>query len=247
MPGAHGRPLRTRSRLWPILIVVALVMACSDSEPPSQQSAILIRSGDRTVTLAQFERAFAAARIAYSDNRSVSPALIRDARLRLLHQMTEEVIVARRAAELGITVDDAELAAAVKEIKADYPEGEFAQMLLESAIPYALWQERLRSRLLMEKVVQKDLIDPLTISTDEIEAYYQKNKDAFSVDEQQTVPDELKRGIVEQLRREKVEAAWPAWMENLKTRYGVEINWVLWEQAQQPDDAKSRQEEENGS
>jgi hypothetical protein len=45
---------------------------------------------------------------------------------------------------------------------------------------------------------------------------------------------DLKRHIVERLRLEKVEAAYPQWMEGLRVRYGVEINWELWEQSQHP-------------
>ena len=111
-------------------------IGCSGPDHPSQQDAVLIRTDQQTVTQAQFERAFEAARIAYSDDRSVDPQVIENARLRLLNQTTEEAIIDRRAHELGIVLDDTELEAAIQAIKKDYPEDEFEQMLLESAIPY---------------------------------------------------------------------------------------------------------------
>jgi hypothetical protein len=177
----------------------------------------------------------------------VDRELIQQARLRFLHQLGEELVVARRAADLDIAIDDDALTAAVDAIKADYPEGEFEQMLLESAIPFPLWKERLRARLLVEKVAKVDLIDAMVVTTQEIETYYRNNADAFQVDEQKTVPDALKHRIIDQLRREKVEAAWPAWIENLKTRYGIDINWPLWEQAKETDEAANRRKEEDGS
>jgi hypothetical protein len=208
---------------------------CSEPDHPSHQDAVLIRTDRQTVTQAQFERAFEAARIAYSDDRSVDPQVIENARLRLLNQMTEEVIIDRRAHELDIQLDDTELEAAIQAIKRDYPDDEFEQMLLESAIPYSLWKDRLRVRLLMEKVVDRDLVQPVNITPQDIEAYYKAHEEEFSVNDESPPEMDLKRHIVEQLRLEKVEAAYPQWMDALRTRYGVEINWALWEQSQRPD------------
>lgn len=192
----------------------------------------MIRTEQQTITLAQFERAFEAARIAYSDNRSVDPQVIENARLRLLNQMAEEVIIDRRANELGIVLDDPELETAIQEIKKDYPEDEFEQMLLESAISYSLWKDRLRVRLLMEKIVDLELAQPLNITAQDIEAYYKNHEEAFTFNDGNAPEMDLNRHIVEQLRREKVEAAYPQWMDGLRKRFGVEINWELWEQSQ---------------
>jgi hypothetical protein len=207
---------------------------CSGPDHPSQQDAVLIRTDQQTVTQAQFERAFEAARIAYSDDRSVDPQVIENARLRLLNQMTEEVVIDRRAHELGIVLHDTELEAAIQAIKKDYPEDEFEQMLLESAIPYSLWKDRLRVRLLMEKVVDQELVQPVNITAQDIEAYYKAHEEDFAVRDGSPPEMDLKHHIVERLRLEKVEAAYPQWMDGLRARYGVEINWKLWEQSQRP-------------
>lgn len=215
-----------------IMVLPGIFAGCPGPDNPSQEDAVLIRTDRQTVTQAQFERAFEAARIAYSDDRSVDPETIENARLRLLNQMTQEVIIDRRAKELGIVLDDAELEAAIQEIKKDYPDDEFEQMLLESAIPYSLWKDRLRVRLLMEKVVDRELVQSVNISAQDMEAYYKAHEEDFAVNADNAPEMDLNRHIVEQLRREKVEAAYPQWMLGLRTRYGVEINWELWEQSQ---------------
>jgi hypothetical protein len=102
-------------------------------------------------------------------------------------------------------------------------------MLLESAIPYSLWKERLKARLLMEKVIERDLAESLVITAKEIEDYYKAHEEEFTVDKETPPEADLKHHIVERLRREKVEAAYPKWMEGLNDRYQVEINWELWE------------------
>ncbi len=233
---AKRHRLLVANPVWQVVCLAAIMAwsGCSGPDRPSQQDAVLIRTDQQIVTQAQFERAFEAARIAYSDNRSVEPQVIENARLRLLNQMTEEVIIDRRARELGIVLADSELETAIQAIKKDYPDDEFEQMLLESAIPYSLWKDRLRMRLLMEKVVDRDLVQPVNITAEEIEAYYKTHEEDFALNEESPPEMDLKRHIVERLRLEKVEAAYPQWMEGLRTRYGVEINWELWEQAQRP-------------
>ena len=227
--------IRSAGRMLGFAFMAMVVAGCNgtDSTPPHE--AVLIRTDQQTITRAQFERAFEAARIAYSDDRSVDPRVIHDARMRLMNQMAEELIIDRRAKELGIVLEEAELEAAIEKIKKDYPDNTFEQMLLESAIPFSLWKERLRVRLLMEKVVDRELVQPLEITAQDVEAYYKANEKELAVKTGKSPEMDLERYIVEQLRREKVEAAYPQWMEGLRQRYQVEINWELWEQYQNPD------------
>ncbi|BBO93345.1 SurA N-terminal domain-containing protein [Desulfosarcina ovata] len=227
--------------VWFLLIV--FLAGCTESESPTS-AAVLIQANGQRITLTQFERAFDVARIAFSDDRMADPQLVNDGRLRLLHQMTEEVAIRCRADELGMELDDQEVTAAIDAIKKDYPEGEFEQMLLESAITLPLWRERLAARLLMEKVVNQDLIPSVTITPKEIETYYRSHPDQFNVDDETVADTNLKHRIITHLRQEKVEAAWPQWMNGLKTRYRVKINWELWKQAQPPDAGSGSREKE---
>ena len=233
--------LHPTMRLFLSLLAAAMLAGCEAGDAGIADNAVLIRTDNRTVTKQQFERAFETARIAYSDNRQVEPQLMEQARLRMLNQMAEELIVERRAEELGVTVDDQTLEAAIRDIKKGYQEDEFEQMLLESAIPYALWKDRLRVRLLMEKVVDSDLTDSITISAHDIEAYYKAHESEFGVDEETPPEADLKHRIVERLRREKVEAAYPQWMEGLRERYQVKINWELWRSSTDPNTKTANQ------
>lgn len=215
---------------WALL---ALGVGCSGPDSVNHAPDPLIRSEGRIVTLAQFERAFEAARIAYSDIRSVEPEVIEKARLRLLTQMVEELLAVCRAEELDIKLEDNELEAAIHAIKSDYPENEFERMLLESAIPFSLWKERLRARLLMEKVIEQDLVPAVTITVQDIEAYFQAHAADLAIEMGHPSDTHLKRRIVEQLRRRKVEASYPEWMDGLRNRFAVEIDWELWARSQQ--------------
>jgi hypothetical protein len=243
--------LNQRRKEPPLFLVLALCLlsgtifgGCDGPGSRASEETVLIRTDRRTVTKSQFERAFGTAKIAYSDNNSVDPQLMQQAQLQMLNQMIEELIIERRAEELDIVLDDQELETAIQDIKKDYQDDEFEQMLLESAIPYSLWKDRLRVRLLMEKVIEGDLAGSVTISAQDIEDYYNTHEAEFAVDHEKPPEDDLKHRIVEQLRREKVEAAYPQWMDNLRKRYQVTINWELWGQFAAPDTKTAGQAEE---
>lgn len=209
----------------------AFVIGCDARQPAESQKPLLIQMDGQGVTLKEFDRAFETTRIAYGENcddEALNPLLLKNARLRMLSQMVQELVVERRASELGISLNDEELTRAVESIKKDYQDNEFEEMLLESAIPFALWEERLRARLLMEKVIKRDLAETVTITAPDIEAYYKAHEAEFAVDSEKPPQDELKHRIVKRLRREKIEAAYPQWIESLRERYQVDVNWELW-------------------
>ncbi|MEJ2657781.1 MAG: SurA N-terminal domain-containing protein [Desulfobacterales bacterium] len=213
---------------------------CSGSEQ-KQKDAYLIKVGDRIITVADFNKAFKIAKAAYSSDGIQQPDSIMKVRLRLVQQMAEEMILLERAKDLGIAVTDSEVEKASENIKADYPGNEFEKSLIEYAVPYPSWKEGLKKRLIMEKVVAKELGGRIDITPEDISKYSQahlsnvsetpdKNTKETTEGAESKTPDPKateKAGhdaIVKILRREKMENAYASWMEELKKKYIVEIN-----------------------
>ena len=118
--------------------------------------AYLIRIGDRVVTALDFNEAFEVMTAAGLYNSKENPDAYKDAQLRLLNQMIEEMILLEKAKELGIQISDAEFENVISEFKKDYPAGVFEETLLENAVSYNYWEKRLKIRLLMENVIAKE-------------------------------------------------------------------------------------------
>jgi hypothetical protein len=133
------------------------LVGCSDFEH-KQKDEYFIKVGSRTITVAEFNKAFEIAKNAYSNNRIRKTDIAREARLRLIQQMTEEMILLQRAEELGITVTDSQVEKALKDIKKDYPDNVFQETLLEYAVPYQSFTEGLKTRLIMEKVITQNIL-----------------------------------------------------------------------------------------
>jgi hypothetical protein len=203
-------------------LLVFAFLGCMDSEsnPDAEQ---LIRVRDRVLTVLEFNQA-------YSHNLRYEPDEYRNAQLRLLNELTIEMIILERAAELGLAISDDEVEKTVADFKKDYPEDTFEKTLLEFAVSYETWQDRLRNRLLMEKVINHELEDQILITSEDIAKYYEENfRDKAPDTESELNAEGINKMIIEQLRREKLEQAYQRWINKLKQQYPIEISSVQWE------------------
>jgi hypothetical protein len=222
---------RLYSAFWLIGLIYSLllVLGCGDKDP-GLQNEVLIRVEDRIVTVLDFNEAFEISKIAFADNTSEQPEDLRKAQFRLLNELILEMILLERAHEVGVNVTDSELEKAVAAIKSDYPAGEFEKTLLEFAVSYDTWKNRLKTRMIMEKVIEKELENQITITPEDITEHYKKNFQGQKSESESTpAAGDINEIIVKQLRREKAEEGYKAWIEALKTKYEIEINREQWE------------------
>ena len=213
------------------LLIVCSFSGCSNSEQKRSQE-YFIKVGGRGITVSDFNTAFEIAKAAYSYNTVRQPGTLREARLRLIGQMVEEMLVLERAKELGIEITKMEVEQAAENIKGDYPDTVFQQMLIEYAVPCRTWEKRLETRLLMEKVIAEELGDQIEITPDDMAKYSkERSKDDGITSEIEEGSKETDEIIIKNLRRKKMEKAYSSWIEKLIKIYPVEINKELWEKS----------------
>ena len=209
--------------------IVCTLDGCADSGSKDGDE-YFIRVGDSVMTVLDFKRAFEIAKVSYSHSEMQQPATAREAQLRFVKQMTEEMILLERAKDIGIKITDAEVQKAVEDIKGDYPENEFDQILLEYAVPYHSWEKRLKARLLMEKVVAKELGDRVQVTPDDVSAYYEAHhKNDNLPPDMNEVPKYVNEIIIKNIRKRKIEEAYKPWIKKLQKKYIIEINKEQWE------------------
>ena len=201
---------------------------CADSESKDGDE-FFIRVGDSVITVLDFNRAFEIAKASYSYGSMQEPKTLREARLGCVKQMIEEMILLERARDRGIKITDAEVKRAIKDIKRDYPENVFDQILLEYAVPYPSWEKGLETRLLMEKVVAQELGDQIVITPDDISNYIETHhKNDNLTPDMKEVPKDINETIIKKLRRKKIEEAYKPWIKKLQKEYIIEINKTQW-------------------
>ncbi len=203
-----------------VIFFISVFAGCFDSSSGTGEE-YLVRIGDQVVTVGDFNRSCEAEK---------NMDTLKDAKALFLSQIIEEMVILERAKELDIEISDDQLAKAVAEIKKDYPEDSFDNMLLEQVVSYSAWETKLKTRLLIDKVIEKDLGAGLEISRADISGYYEKhyNKDGNG-NESNYSPKDLKDLIFKHLRREKIEAAYKTRIAELKKKYKIDINRPEWE------------------
>ena len=213
-----------------VLLLLYALSGCADPEA-KHGDEYLIRVGERITTIDDFKRTFEIVKAAYPHNVLKGSACLREARLSLLNQLVEQMIILERAAEQNIGISDSEVEEVIAGIRKDYPEGEFDKTLLEYAISYQSWKRALKKRLIIEKVIAEELEEKVIITPDNISEYYERNYERFFLNSgPKEDPANINEVIVKQLRMEKVEEAYKVWIKKLKENYKVEINRARWEE-----------------
>lgn len=97
----------------------------------------------------------------------------------LVNKVVDRYLIFEYGKQKGINLSEKELDAAVREIKKDYPEKVFQEMLLSRYIDYEKWKEGLRQQLLIKKIVGNvsESITPVTF--EEIKAYFDSHRSEF--------------------------------------------------------------------
>jgi parvulin-like peptidyl-prolyl isomerase len=203
-----------------------LLAACNARK--GDEDAFLFKIGEGAVSVAEFRRA-----LEREQPNALSDPVDGDlaAALTFLNQMIEERLLLARAREIGVTIEDADLDAAVDKVRADYPDDTFEETLLESAVSFNQWREQLRRRLLLEKVVNQELEQQVEIAPEDVAAYYAENyagRDE-AADAGPLTAESVNAAIITHLRRTKAQEGYPAWIQGLQTRYGLEIDWERWQ------------------
>lgn len=207
-----------------VLCIGLLVAGCARKSEP----AYLLRVGDSTITAEQFQLAVeSTCEEVLAGDGELDETTLHNVRVRVLNQLTEELLIAQKAKTLGITVSDAEVDQAVDAVKADYPDNTFEETLLESAVTFERWRRKLSKRLLVEKVITRELVDNVRITSQDVDAYYKAHYPEGPPEEED--PDAFNQKVVRHLRRQKAEQDYQQWIDGLRNTYPVDINKNEWE------------------
>lgn len=162
-------PLRFLFFGW---LLLGLAVACTS--PPNDQG-IVARVNGEPIYLTQLEAKHDLKYLVGVSNYAPSLERLQDEYGMALSDMVVGMLVSQYLARHGITVGKEELDAVEAQVRADYPEGAFEQMLVEEYIDLDIWREQVRATLSLEKFFQKVLRPRISIDYQEVYAYYREN------------------------------------------------------------------------
>jgi peptidyl-prolyl cis-trans isomerase C len=152
------------------MALVAAWPACELFERPVEKPVLTV--GNRKITLEELKAR--SKRMSFeAEGRS------KERRDAFVERMADHYLILEYGKEQGLSVSDEELESAVREIKKDYAEKDFQDLLLKGYINYSEWKEGLREQLLIKKITSKASADSPQVSIEEIRAYYDTHLDEF--------------------------------------------------------------------
>jgi parvulin-like peptidyl-prolyl isomerase len=164
-----------RQRGLPLLCLSFLLIWPNCSPESVSSQSVVVKVGDRVVTLGDLERLV---NITSLEN-GISKQVVWSSVDSLADRIVDDFLVLEYGEEKGITLPDIELERAIQDIVKDYPGDSFKETLLTRCIDYAEWKERLREQLLIEKIMNEQASSLPPISHHAIKAYYEESKEEF--------------------------------------------------------------------
>ena len=168
---------------YPFILLLSLLWGCDRPAAPGQIAFI----NGAPLTLKQLQVAYDTMFLS-EDNRNAQGEERRDAHgaLReeygtLLAGLIIQELVVQTLNNLHLAVSEEELAAEENLIRADFPGEEFERMLMEESIDLEAWRDSLHRHLAVKKFTGEVLRESITLSAQEVEAYYLKHQNAFQV------------------------------------------------------------------
>jgi len=161
---------------WRIALVlpsVLLLMACAGETQFDNAGKPFINVDGKVLTLSEFNELFEAFRMDWEPAGKAGD--LRETRAAFLLQLVEELIILRRAEELGLEISQSELDSAMKTMRASYGEDGLEEMFIKKAVSPDTWKKRLKMQLLVDKVIDTDLAQKISVDPEDIRAYHEKH------------------------------------------------------------------------
>lgn len=160
---------------FPLAFSLVLLLAGAGCTSLDKDEDVVARVNGEAVLLSELETVHDLKYLARSTHHLASLDYLSSEYGSVLSEIVVQRLVAQFLAQRGISVTDQELKAAEGQVRADYPEGAFEQMLIEEYIHLDKWREQLRATLSQEKLLQKVLRPFISIDYQEVDAYYREN------------------------------------------------------------------------
>ena len=159
--------------VFSVMALILLGLSCGLME--KSEAKVVISVGNKKVTADQLKK----------DIRRITSGMgiaredIRHSLKPLIDSIVDHYLVMEYSRLEGLHVSKAELGAAVEDIKQDYTEKGFKEIMLRKYVDYDDWEEGIRQQILIKKIMTNVTARVEPITSNEIEQYYESNKATF--------------------------------------------------------------------
>ena len=172
---------RTHLRIFSLLLCLCGLVAGCSSEPVVEALPALIVINDQEITKADFLVEFEQS---LQKDQQLSGIEREELQRSFLVQLIDRELIHGEARRLNIALTEADVEAALQGYREDYPGSSFEEMLAERGLTLEAWREELKESLIMEKLLEQAVYSRVSVSDEEVAAYFKANRDQFDRPEQ---------------------------------------------------------------
>jgi hypothetical protein len=224
----HNRPLILTIAAFALALGAALGQAAPPPDPLTDDpDAVVIAFGDTTITKAEFAQAFelAARSTAIGQGLPVDDEVLAEFepfKAAFLEQYATQRILAAEAHARGLAASEDDVAAVVDELRAEQPDGDAFQAWLDTAgySDEATLRDALAVNLSVQAIVD-DLAADIDVSAADVEAWYENNPEAVTMEDGELVPLEA---VEEQIAQLLVQEAVDREVQAITLAAGLELH-----------------------
>ncbi len=168
-------------RLACLSVVMSLLLVTFACQKPELKSGVVWAEVDgQPIFRRQVEKIYHSR---VSANGTADKEEVLSYELNILDELINNQILLAHAAHSGITVSEAEVDTKVSQLESPYTQKEFQQKLKERGIQESDLREEVRTSLMVNKLITKEVDSRVSVSEKAIADYYNRNKAAFNVPE----------------------------------------------------------------
>ncbi len=188
-----------------LIIMLSLIASCGSEKPSPPPAPAVATVNGEAISLAEFEKSLTeetALAKGETPRKAEETESLKEA---VLDNLIRERLMLQRARDLSLSVGEAELVARIEEIRKDY-NGQFGKLFGDGGIDLPAWKEALRKRMLLEKLIARDVNAKIQVTDEEAERYFNANRKVYATNRrvrvaQIVVPDrERAEGILKRLK-----------------------------------------------
>ncbi len=166
-----------------VIAVIFLAVLTGSCSPDSTDEGVVARVNGQPIYLEEVESEYDAAYFKWS--RKVPPDLqeIKSSYGKVLLDLIVQKLIEQELESSGHAVDPGELERIEREIRQDYPEGGFEEVLIEEHIDLDFWRARILQNLMWDKFKKEVLRPQISLDVEDVKEYYHYHIEDFYIPE----------------------------------------------------------------
>ena len=188
-----------------LIVMLSLIAACGSEKPSPPPAPAVATVNGEAISLAEFEKSLMEETALAKGETPLKAEETESLREAVLDNLILDRLMLQRARDLSLSVGEAELVARIEEIRKDYND-QFGKLFGDGGIDLPAWKEALRKRMLLEKLIARDVNAKIQVTDEEADRYFNANRKVYATDRrvrvaQIVVPDsERAEGILKRLK-----------------------------------------------